>query len=968
MASAPEFSPFARIPCGCWFKRLNYHERQWLPQVQLESHTTILGTTSRTTLRQTFHNPQSYPIYEAAYTFPLTDGVSIAGFTYTVADRTVMGVVKERGLAQFEYETARRLGQTAGLLEQIGDAGDSFTTSIGNIPGGEDVLVEITYLGELKNSAETDAARFTLPTTLAPRYGRHTAMQRLGPGNIPMPSVASRGIKITVDIMLEEGSIIQGIQSPSHPISVSMGRNSAFSDVNDDDSFANNLGSATLTLGTAELDKDFVLEVMAKGQDTPKALLETHPTIPDQRALLATLVPRFNIADHHPEIVFVVDRSGSMDGKMHLVVDALKVFLKSLPLGIKFNICGFGSVHGFLFQRSREYDASSLEEAMDHIESAAFRADLGGTEMVAPTQDVLKRRYNDLPLQIMLMTDGQIWNQEAMFKIVNEASSNNNARFFTLGIGSSASSSLVEGIARAGRGFAQFVLDGERIDKRIVRMLRGALSPSVHYRLEVRYAPEVSDEDDFEIIDSFEKNIKVVVTETIPNTPKVDPGQLVEVTKKKVSLFDKFKKTTADEKTSDTPRNIHTDKYARLPSIPVPRVLQYPHEIPEVYSHNRTSVYLLLSPEADGRTPEAVILRGTTDKEELEIEIPVQDVGKGDTIHRMAVKKITQELEEGRGWLTALRTANGKTLKSQQEEHKWDLIVDREAVRLCTTFQVAGRHASFVAVQKSDQNASSTTENASDVVLQPPLPEPSREDRALQESLKGRRLFGAAPVGASTFGASSTGGGGLFGTAPGGARPGGPSAFGAPTTRGGGLFSSISSTDRMSSSGFTERRKSAGLPRTREAPSPTLSAAPTFPAPASFTTDTPDETVTLSALDNMQALISLQNFTGSWSMSDRLMDIISHGAKTKFSSSNVKEIVTDAIAVKSSSRWVDDLTDDDWATVVAIAWLEELMKDEKDVWEMVVEKARGYLEGRVDGSDEVDILVDDVRDLWKSEP
>jgi hypothetical protein len=679
--------------CGCWFpvqtnsNWSNPIERRFLPQLELSSSTHILAVTSRTTLTQTFVNPEDKTLDEIQYTFPLYDGISVVGFTCTIGAKTIVGVVKEKQQAKVDYQEAVARGETAGLLQQLPEASDVFTTSIGNVPPKEKIHVEIVYLGELKHDAETDGSRFTIPTIIAPRYG---SVSTESEDALASTHTATKGgISISVDVTLEEDSIVRGIQSPSHPMAVTMGRTSTMKE----DSFCSNNASATLTLGTTELDKDFIIVILAKGTDTPRAFLETHSTIRNQRAIMATLVPKFNVPNISPEIVFVVDRSGSMGSNIPLVVAALKIFLKSLPVGVKFNICSFGSSYTFLFEKSKTYDQSSLSEALKHL--GTFAADMGGTELLAPVKQTVKNRYQDLPLEVMILTDGQIWNQEELFTFVNEAT---NARFFSLGIGHGASSSLVEGIARAGNGFAQFVGDNERMDKRVVRMLKGALSPHIiDYTLDVTYEEEsMSADDDFEMVEATPSSTKTIATEL------KKPAE-----QKPISLFD----TTAPEE----PTNPPAGRYDHVPDVPVPKVLQTPYKIPALFPFNRTTAYLILGPDAPQKTPKAVTLRGTSEHGPLELEIPIQDAGVGETIHQLAAKKAILELEEGRGWIAEVRNDRGELLKSVHQG-KWDLMVEREAVRLGVKFQVGGKWCSFVAVEKNAQGENSVSPSETEVV------------------------------------------------------------------------------------------------------------------------------------------------------------------------------------------------------------------------------------------------------------
>lgn len=289
------------------------------------------------------------------------DGVSVVDFYCEVGERTIYGLVKEKNDAKKTYEEARQRGESAALLEQLPDAADVFTTTIGNIPRDAAVKITIKYVQELKHDAEVDGVRFTIPTSIAPRYGGYSGgyPSELQESLRPIPS---EGISITVDISMAEGIPIKKIVSPSHPIQVTLGSLSS-SAIDEDQSLSR--GSATLALGTAELNNDFVLQVVAKDIGVPQAILERHPTLPNQRALMTTLVPKFNLKSQKPEIILIADRSGSMQGEnITTLISALKIFLKSIPLGCTFNICSFGSSHSFLWHESQVYDEITLQHAI----------------------------------------------------------------------------------------------------------------------------------------------------------------------------------------------------------------------------------------------------------------------------------------------------------------------------------------------------------------------------------------------------------------------------------------------------------------------------------------------------------------------------------------------------------------------------------------------------------------------------
>lgn len=97
---------------------------------------------------------------------------------------------------------------------------------------------------------------------------------------------------------------------------------------------------------------------------------------------------------------------------------------------------------------------------------------MGGTETLKAVKACCMARYKTIPTELMLLTDGDIWSQQEMFDYISEETKSGDVRVFPIGIGGSVSSALIEGVARAGRGFAQMVTNNEKLDSKVVRMVR----------------------------------------------------------------------------------------------------------------------------------------------------------------------------------------------------------------------------------------------------------------------------------------------------------------------------------------------------------------------------------------------------------------------------------------------------------------------------------------------------------------
>lgn len=159
---------------------------------------------------------------------------------------------------------------------------------------------------------------------------------------------------------------------------------------------------------------------------------------------MATFVHEAPVQHSKPEIILVADQSTSMrGGRTKTLVAALRVFLESLPVAIKFNICYFGTYPSFLFPKSQEYDQKSLEDALRSLDG--LDGNSGGTETLNAIRASIESRDIKQPLSIILATDGDIWQQQVLFDYLNDAvaESPKALRVFALGIGNSVSRYVV---------------------------------------------------------------------------------------------------------------------------------------------------------------------------------------------------------------------------------------------------------------------------------------------------------------------------------------------------------------------------------------------------------------------------------------------------------------------------------------------------------------------------------------------
>jgi uncharacterized protein YegL len=426
-----------------------------LDHVRAEAH--VVDAAARVTIRQSYRNVENVPL-EVVYTFPLDEGAAVCGFEAAVDGVRYVGRAMERDEAFKEYDDALEAGHGGFLLDE--QRADVFTASLGNMKPGSVVELSITYVTEL--AAEGEAVRFTLPTTVSPRYA--PAADQLGVGPTPAevlnPPVAldvPYGFSFEMDVTMS--GEIRSVQSPSHPVELELDGPRA---------------KVRLAQRVAAMDRDLVIVLGADSLSAPHAVVEHGE---QGGAVLLSFLPRFESKAQAAEVIFVIDRSGSMGGESIAEVrNALQLCLRSLTPGSRFNIVSFGSRYEALFAGSRAYDEASLGDASAFVRTV--EADMGGTEILPALQHVVEQpRVAGMPRQVLVLTDGEVTNTDEVINLARRHAAT--ARFFTFGIGAGASHHLVKGIARASGGAAEFIGPGERIEAKVMRQFRRVFAPAM---------------------------------------------------------------------------------------------------------------------------------------------------------------------------------------------------------------------------------------------------------------------------------------------------------------------------------------------------------------------------------------------------------------------------------------------------------------------------------------------------------
>lgn len=398
----------------------------------------VVGVIADVTVTQHYKNEGTRPI-EARYVFPGSTRAAVYAMNVRLADRLLKAEIREKQKARVEYESAKREGKTAALLEQ--HRPNVFQMNVANILPGDDVQVELRYT-ELM--VPTDGKyQFVFPTVIGPRYNGSPAT---GSGTneewISTPYLRQGRLSnasLDLNVHLASPVPLHAVTSPSHPIQVQHVSNSE-------------ARVALADTGQNENNRDFVLDYRLAGERIESGILLSDGGKDGENFFLAMVEPPRIVGPTHVvprEYVFIVDISGSMHG---FPLDTAKALLEDLVGGLRpsdsFNVMLFAGSQRMLATRSVPATRANINQAVRMLREQGGG---GGTELVPAMRKALSLPHDaDRARTFVVVTDGYISVEREIFELI--ARNLAQANLFAFGIGSSVNRHLIEGMARAGQG------------------------------------------------------------------------------------------------------------------------------------------------------------------------------------------------------------------------------------------------------------------------------------------------------------------------------------------------------------------------------------------------------------------------------------------------------------------------------------------------------------------------------------
>ncbi len=440
-----------------------------------------------TTVDQVFHNPNSSDM-EAIYSFPVPEKGTISQFTMWIDGKPIHGEVLEKQKARDVYEKQKSSGNDAGLAEK--DGYKTFEISVFPVRGGQNTKIRLAYIqpahvdsgvgryvypleeggvDEQKLSFWTAQEKvshdFSFNLTLRPSYPidkillpKHPQAKITKQGNDWLVHIGNNPVQTIQPQQKMEQQQLQQLQQPGAPKAINaMVNNQQRPNEEIQQNIPGKGGSVF------RLDQDIVLYYRHAANLPGSVDLVTYKPDSNKRGtFMLTITPGMDLKPitEGRDWVFVLDISGSMQGKYQTLAEGVSRALTRMSPKERFRIVLFNSASKEL---TNGYVQATRENVGHYIQKVKSITPGSGTNLYNGLRLGLNSIDRDRTSSIILVTDGVANVGETDQRKFIELLKKKDIRLFTFIMGNSANRPLLNSLTDVSNGFAVNVSNSDEI-------------------------------------------------------------------------------------------------------------------------------------------------------------------------------------------------------------------------------------------------------------------------------------------------------------------------------------------------------------------------------------------------------------------------------------------------------------------------------------------------------------------------
>lgn len=454
-----------------------------LPALDIKEHdvkVVIEDGYAVTTVEQVFSNPHRLDL-EATYSFPVPEQAAVSEFTMWIDGQPIHGEVLERKAAREVYEEQKAQNQQAGLTEK--NESKTFEISVFPVRAGQTTRIRLGYIQPAH--VDTNIGRYVYP---------------LEEGGVDEQALAFWTVRDAVterfsfDLVLRSAYPVDELRLPSHPQAQIRREGDAWivhlDNLADpvaarpapaEAANADTAGGASPAIDpSVRLTTDIVVYYRhAEGLPGSVDLVAYRPDPSARGTFMMTVTPGMDLQPitEGRDWLFVLDTSGSMQGKYSALAEGVSQALQRMSAEERFRIVLFNDGATELTQGWTPASPANVQEYIGKV--SQIQPD-HSTNLYAGLQMGLRGLDADRTSSIILVTDGVanvgVTEQKRFVELIKRY----DVRLFTFIMGNSANTPLLESITDASHGLALTVSNSDDIIGKILLAKSKVTHQSLH--------------------------------------------------------------------------------------------------------------------------------------------------------------------------------------------------------------------------------------------------------------------------------------------------------------------------------------------------------------------------------------------------------------------------------------------------------------------------------------------------------